>query len=253
MKKYLLILLAAFILVGCGDNKPVETIVSKSDVDLTGNAFKSFRLGGDVHLLMAPNTENPSKWMILATVPIQKTDASPIDQMSADINLLDGNGIKVRDGFVLSADDLASVIPVFNASSDTEKTIVFSAGDGMKKDFDYKEAVALLQKVKKITLTINTVTNAAVEKEPEKAAENTTEETKTVTLNSLLTDYGIYGMLAQYDKYLKNGEKKKAKQVEDRMWEIEKKVQNDMSIPKYLRDRFVEYIENKEDEIERRY
>lgn len=266
MKKTLLIVLSALILASCGNNKPVENIVSKNDVDLTGNAFQSFRLGGDVRLLMAPNTDDNSKWMIRATVPLQKADDRQIGVMTADINLLDGNGTKVREGFMLSADDLASLIPVFNAANGTEKTVVFSAGEGMKKDFTYKEASALLESVKKISMTLNTaassgaslvnISGAAVATETTETTETsqeTTSEKKPVTLNSLLTDYGIYGMLSQYDKHLRNGDKKKAKQVEDRLYSIEKKVKNDASIPKSLRERFVDYIEDKEDEIEDRY
>ena len=118
MKKTLLIVLSALILASCGNDKPVENIVSKNDVDLTGNAFQSFRLGGDVRLLMAPNTDDNSKWMIRATVPLQKADDRQIGAMTADINLLDGNGTKVREGFMLSAEDLASLIPVFNAANE---------------------------------------------------------------------------------------------------------------------------------------
>lgn len=259
MKKTLLIVLSALILASCGNDKPVENIVSKNDVDLTGNAFQSFRLGGDVRLLMAPNTDDNSKWMIRATVPLQKADDRQIGAMTADINLLDGNGTKVREGFMLSAEDLASLIPVFNAASGTEKIVVFSAGEGMKKDFTYKEASALLESVKKISMTLNTgvgsvnMPGATVTTETTETSQENTSENKPVTLNSLLTDYGIYGMLSQYDKYLKKGDKKKAKQVEDRLYSIEKKVKNDASIPKSLRDRFVDYIEDKEDEIEDRY
>lgn len=263
MKKTLLIVLSALILASCGSDKPVETIVSKNDVDLTGNAFQSFRLGGDVRLLMAPNTDDASKWMIRATVPLQKVDDRQIGVMTADINLLDGNGTKVREGFMLSAEDLASLIPVFNAASGTEKTVVFSAGEGMKKDFTYKEASALLESVKKISMTLNTgaasrtaisnMSSATETIETTETSQETTSEKKPVTLNSLLTDYGIYGMLAQYDKYLRNGDKTRAKKVEDRLYTIEKKVKNDASIPKSLRDRFVDYIEDKEDEIEDRY
>ena len=259
MKKTLLIVLSALILASCGNDKPVETIVSKNDVDLTGNAFQSFRLGGDVRLLMAPNTDDNSKWMIRATVPLQKADERQIGMMTADINLLDGNGTKVREGFMLSAEDLASLIPVFNAASGTEKTVVFSAGEGMKKDFTYKEASALLESVKKISMTLNTgvgsvnMPSATITTEMTETSQETTSEKKQVTLNSLLTDYGIYGMLSQYDKHLRNGDKKKAKQVEDRLYSIEKKGKNDASIPKSLRERFVDYIEDKEDEIEDRY
>lgn len=250
MKKYLLILVSAIILFGCGGSKPVETSISKNDVDLTGNAFKSFRLGGEVRLMMTPRHDDDSKWMIRAVVPVQKTGNTLINSMTADLNLLDGNGMKVREGFSLSADDLESLIPVFNAAPDMEKTIVFSAGEDMKKDFSYKEAAALIDKVKKISLTFNMNQSGATESAE---AVPVSDPDKPVTLHSLLTDYGIYGMLAQYDKYLRNGEKKRAKQLEDRLYSIEKKVKNDPTIPYSLRERFVDYIEDKEDEIEDRY
>ena len=259
MKKVLFVLLATMILASCSNDTPMETIISKNDVDIAGNAFQSFRIDGDVHLLMAPNTEDNSKWMIRATVPLQKADNTQIEEMTADISLLDGNGIKVREGFMLSADDLFSLIPVFNAASGTEKNIVFSANEGMKKDFSYKEAVALLENVKKISMTVNATASRTASDDTSEITETTEtsketiKENKPITLNSLLTDYGIYGMLAQYDRYLKNGEKKKAKQLEDKMYSIEKKVKNNTSIPKSLREQFVDYIENKEDEIEDRY
>lgn len=264
MKKYLLILLSVVFLISCGGNKPVETIISKNDVDLTGNAFQSFRLGGDIHLLMTPNTEDASKWMIRATAPIQKIDNTQIEEMTADIHLLDANGTKAREGFILAANDLVSIIPVLNAAANTEKNIVFSAGEGMKKDFSYKEAVQLLNSVKKISLTLNakkaveksveTVVEEVVSDTPEAATENNQiEEKKPTTFNELMKYYGIYGKLALYEKHLRNKDKKKAKQVEDQLYSIEKKVKSDASIPKSVRDRFVDYIENKEDEIEDRY
>ena len=258
MKKYLLLLLSALVLISCGNKQPAETSITKNEVDLTGNAFQSFRLGGEVKLLMTPNPDDNSKWMIRATTPLQKADDSRIDEMTAEINLLDGNGTKVREGFSLVANDIASLIPVFNANPNVEKTVVFSAGEGMKKDFSFKEASELIGKVKKIGLTINASQSVPDivfqgENAEEQTATETQEENKPLTLNDLLKQYGIYGMLAQYDKYLKNGEKKKAKQLEDRLYTIEKKVKNDASIPKSLRERFVDYIEDKEDEIEDRY
>ena len=251
-------MLSAFILFSCGSKQPVETSISKNDVDLTGNAFQSFRLGGEVKLLMIPDPDDNSKWMIRATTLLQKTDDSRIDDMTAEINLLDGNGTKVREGFSLSANDIASLIPVFNANLNAEKTVVFSAGEGMKKDFSFKEASELIGKVKKIGLTINALQNVSnivpqLEDAEAQIDAETQEANKPLTLNDLLKQYGIYGMLAQYDKYLKNGEKKKAKQLEDKLYTIEKKVKNDASIPKSLRERFVDYIEDKEDEIEDRY
>ena len=251
-------MLSAFILFSCGSKQPVETSISKNDVDLTGNAFQSFRLGGEVKLLMTPDPDDNSKWMIRATTPLCKADNSNIGDMEAEMKLLDDHGTNVREGFSLTANDIASLIPVFNASPDAEKTVVFSAGEGVKKDFTFKEASELISKVKKIGMTINTFQASGDATTPSTTDTNQVTEgdkanAKPQTVNDLLTQYGIYGMLAQYDRHLKNGDRIKAKQVEDRLYSIEKKVQNDVSLPKWMRDRFVEYIENKEDEIEDRY
>lgn len=261
MKKCLLLLLSAFILFSCGSKQPAETSISKSEVDLTGNAFQSFRLGGEVKLLMTPDPDDNSKWMIRATTPLCKVSNSKIGDMDAEMKLLDDHGINVREGFSLTANDIASLIPVFNASPDAEKTVVFSAGEGVKKDFTFKEASELISKVKKIGMTINTFqtsreaitpsTPSATDTKQVAEEEQTNEKPQTV--DDLLKKYGVYGMLAQYDKYLKKGDKKRAKQIEDKLYTIEKKVKNDNSLPQWMRDRFVEYIENKEDEIEDRY
>lgn len=268
MKKYLILLLSALVLFSCDSKQPSETSIAKNDVDLTGNAFQSFRLGGEVKLLMVPHPDDNSKWMIRATTLLQKTDNVRIDDMTAEINLLDANGTKVREGFSLRAEDLASLMPVFNANPEAEKTVVFSAGEGMKKDFSYKEASELISKVKKIGLTLNAIqsvqTTAATAATTATTTSDTIPQAATVetgstetqpdpmTLNGLLTKYGIYGMLSQYERLLKKGERIKAKKLEDKMYEIEKKVSADKSIPKNLRERFVSYIENKEDEIEAR-
>lgn len=265
MKKYLILLLSALVLFSCDSKQPSETSIAKNDVDLTGNAFQSFRLGGEVKLLMVPHPDDNSKWMIRATTLLQKTDNVRIDDMTAEINLLDANGTKVREGFSLRAEDLASLMPVFNANPEAEKTVVFSADEGMKKDFSYKEASELISKVKKIGLTLNAIqsvqTTAATTATTTsdtipQAATVETGSTETqpdpMTLNGLLTKYGIYGMLSQYERLLKKGERIKAKKLEDKMYEIEKKVSADKSIPQNLRERFVSYIENKEDEIEAR-
>ena len=279
MKKLLFLFFSVLILVSCGSKQPVEKSISKADVDLTGNAFNSFRLGGETKLLMVPSTDDKSKWMIRATTPLQKTDDITIGEMTAEINLLDGNGTKVREGFFLTANDLASIIPVFNTNNEAERNIVFSASENIKKDFTYSEAVDLISRVEKIGLTINTskpyehygavqreVTAtpqnnniASLKGEKTSSTESTVKQPSTnvedepLTLNSLLKKHGIYGMLAQYEKMIKKGDRIKAKQIEDRMYEIEKRVQRDQSIPSDLRTRFVRYIEDKEDEIEDKY
>ena len=74
-----------------------------------------------------------------------------------------------------------------------------------------------------------------------------------MTLDGLCRKYGIYGMLSQYDRALRNGNKSRAKKIEDQLWAIERRVKADLSVPESLRGRFVSYIEDKEDDIEDRY
>ena len=87
----------------------------------------------------------------------------------------------------------------------------------------------------------------------EKKAVKAEADTTPRTVDALCRKYGVYGMLAQYEKLIQNKDKKGAKKVEDQLWVIEKKVKNDNTLPKDLRDRFKDYVEDKEDEIEARY
>jgi len=65
--------------------------------------------------------------------------------------------------------------------------------------------------------------------------------------------YGVYGLLSQYDRALKNKDKKKAKKIEDDLYSICKKVKADPTVPESVAKRFRDYIEDKEDEIEDKY
>ena len=74
-----------------------------------------------------------------------------------------------------------------------------------------------------------------------------------VTFKSLMSKYGVYGRLAQYDKALSNREKKKAKEIEDELYEICKKVKADPNVPESVYKEFRNYIEDEEDRIEDKY
>jgi hypothetical protein len=65
--------------------------------------------------------------------------------------------------------------------------------------------------------------------------------------------YGVYGRLAQYEKALSKKEKKKAKQIEDDLFKICKQVKADPTVPQSVAQKFRDYIEDKEDEIEKKY
>ena len=255
MKRILLLASAALLAASCGfvGNKDAsaELYVPKNTVEFAGNAFTAFSLGADVKLYTAAKPDDNSKWTLQAVVPVRKETTSKISGLEIKLTPLDDRSIRVRDGMVLMAEDLADLVPVYNAGNGVERTIVFSIDDETgQKYFSAKEAQELIAKTKGVRMDFNLVGGA-----PEvKAEEPKTEpEEYPMTLDGQLRKYGIYGKLAQYDKALRNKDKKKAKRIEDEMWAIEKKVKNDYTIPEWLRKSFVKYIEDKEDEIEDRY
>jgi hypothetical protein len=255
MKRILLLVSAALLAASCGfvGNKDAsaELYVPKNTVEFAGNAFTSFSLGADVKLYTAAKPDDNSKWTLQAVVPVRKETNANISGLEIKLTPLDDRSIRVRDGMVLMAEDLADLVPVYNAGNGVERTIVFSIDDETgQKYFSAKEAQELIAKTKGVRMDFNLVGGA-----PEvKAEEPKTEpEEYPMTLDGQLRKYGIYGKLAQYDKALRNKDKKKAKRIEDEMWAIEKKVKNDYTIPEWLRKSFVKYIEDKEDEIEDRY
>lgn len=249
MRKYLFLAAALLVAAACDSDKPAELYVPKNTVEFAGNAFTDFSLGADVKLYSAQNPDNKSEWVIQAVVPVRKETKNKIGVLEIDLIPLDDRGIRVRDGFVMHGEDLDNMVPVYNAGDAVERSIVFSVSeDGRKKYFSGKEAAELIARTKGVRMDFNISNPTAVKEE---AAATPSEYP--MTLDGQCRRFGVYGMLSQYDNALKNGNKKRAKQIEDRLWEIEKRVKNDHSIPSSVRDAFVRYVEDKEDEIEDRY
>ena len=240
IKTYLTIFIVALLLVSCGKK---EKTYSKAKVEMTGDLFNSLEVTNKARLFMTPNPANKSSWMICASVPMQKIDNKSIRVMHAGVNLLDKNGTKVDPGLMLMAEDMKSVTPVLNSNTFVEKTVVFSTPYGLRKDFSRMEAARLIKKTKQLGLILSTT----------KISMPTPSNGGAVTLEDLLQQYDIYAKLQLYDSYLRRGESRKAKQLEDQMWTIEKQVQKDPSIPKSVRDAFENYIETREDQIEDKY
>lgn len=275
MKKSLILsAVAAVLLCACNSDKPVETYISKNTVEFAGNAFSSFSLGADVRLFTVQNPSDASEWTLQAVVPVRKEVGTPLADLSINLVPLDERGVRLRDGLVLQGEDLQNLIPVFNAGNNVERNIVFSIMDDDKKYMTASEATRLVESAKSVRMDFNVTEPVAVEAAPDTTAADTTAaaapaapaepvakaapETKKpteypMTLDGQLRRFGIYGMLAQYDKYLRYDNEDAAKRIEDKLWEIEKRVKADRSIPSWLRDEFVDYIEDKEDEIEDRY
>ncbi len=248
MKK-LFLFLAAFVLVAsCSTKKPVEVQIPKPNVELTGNGFQIFRLGADLKMVMVQSPDANDEWMIRASVPLMKVSEDPLGATAINLNLLDESGMKVRDGFFLSAEDLGDLIPKYNAEKNVEKTIIFSADEDSRKYFSYKEAADLLSRTKSVAMNVS-----MLQSQPEVAVPVADQKNEPVTFNSLMEKYGVYGLLSQYDRALKSKDKKKAKKIEDELYSICKKVKADPTVPESVAKRFRDYIEDKEDEIEDKY
>ena len=251
MKKVLILLAAVVLVASCSFNKkPVEVQIPKQNVELTGNGFQVFRLGADFKMVMVQNPDKSDEWMIRASVPLMKVAENALGETAINVNLLDESGMKVRDGYVLVAEDLGDLIPKYNAEKNVEKTIVFSADEDSRKFFSYKEAADMLARTKSVAMNVNLLDSKPAVAAGGDAAAKTGEP---VTVNSLLEKYGVYGLLSQYDRALKNKEKKKAKGIEDKLYDICKKVKADRTVPESVAKRFRDYIEDKEDEIEDKY
>lgn len=244
MKRILYLAAAVMAAIACS-GKPQELYVPKGTVEFAGNAFTAFSLGSDVKLYTAPNPDNNKEWVVQAVVPVRKETKSKIGALEISLIPLDDRGIRLRDGFVLIGEDLENLVPVYNSGENVERTVVFSVSeDGRKKYFTSKEANELLSRTKGVRMDFNSGNaisgSAGLDNEP-------------LSVNSLCKKYGVYGLLSNYDSALRNGNKKRAKQIEDQLWSIEKKIKNDSSIPERIRDAFVDYIEDREDEIEDKY
>lgn len=282
MKKALIIsAVAAVLACACTSDKPAEVYIPKNTVEFAGNIFSAFSLGADVKLYSVQNPDNSSEWSIQAVVPVRKEANGLLDNLTIDLVPLDDRGVRVRDGLVLHGEDLANLIPVFNAGVNVERTIVFSAADHERKYMSGSEAARLLENTKGVRMDFNIpVTsfndpNAAALTPAPAATQQATMLTPQgtpapaapaaapaapkkpkeypMTLDGLCRKHGVYGLLSRYEIAIRNDNGKAAKNIEDQLWAIEKMIKNDGSIPKALREQFVDYIEDKEDEIEDRY
>lgn len=248
MKKLFVLLCVSAAAASCGSDKPAELYVPKNTVEFAGNAFTSFSLGSDVKLYTTQNPDASKEWTIQAVVPVRKEMKGAIDGLSINLTPLDDRGIRIRDNFVLEGEDLQNLVPVYNSADNIERTIVFSAfQDGLRKYFSKKDAEKILAGTKGVRMDFNVASTSAAVTAPAPKQENPN------TLDALCKKHGVYGLLSQYETALRNDNNRRAKQIEDQLWSIEKRVKNDGSIPSWLRDRFVEYVEDREDEIEDRY
>ena len=204
MKRIIILLAVTFAIASCS-SAPQDALFDKSVVEFVGNAFSDFTLNDDVNVFLAQNPEDQSKWSIQATVPVKKVSEETIDSLEIEIVPVDEKGVKVREDLSLLAQDMANIIPVLNSGDSTAKTVVFKSA----REFTRKEAEAILAKAENLTMAFNKLQSqksaVAEETEAKKQEASQAENKEKPTLNSLCEQYGIYGMLAQYENHLKKG------------------------------------------------
>lgn len=127
--------------------------------------------------------------------------------------------------------------------------LVLLAGCSKKQAVDVNANEAEAQPEAVVETPVDTVVEAAKAVQPQVPE----QKPEPVTFKSLMSKYGVYGRLAQYDKALSNKEKKKAKEIEDELYEICKKVKADPTVPESVYKKFRDYIEDEEDRIEDKY
>ncbi|MBR4734658.1 MAG: hypothetical protein IK052_01065 [Bacteroidales bacterium] len=244
MKKLLIASLATLALASCAKN-PVEVFIPKATMEFAGNGFETFSLGADIRLYMSPDQDNPKMWTVQAVVPVRKETESIISALEMELVPLDEKGIRVRDGFSLSAEDLENWVPVFNSAPSMEKTIVFSVPEdgGGRKLFTYKQAKEMLEATKSARLSINV----------EEITQETLPEDVPYTLPWLLKRTGVNNLLYQYHRAVTNKDKRKANDLEAKIWKIEKETKANEKLPESLRKRFIEHVEKKLENIDDKY
>lgn len=242
MKKLLSAIFAALALSSCV-KAPADIYIPKGTMEFAGNGFEAFSLGADVRVYMSPDQDNPKMWNIQAAVPVRKETESIISALDMELALLDDKGIRVRDSFSLMAEEMENWVPVFNSATAVEKTMVFSVPetDGGKKQFSYKQAKAMLEATKGARLSINL---------EEIVPEETLPEDIPYTLPWLLKKTGVNGLLYQYSSALKKRDLRKAGDIENKIYKIEKDVKANDNYPESLRKSFWNYVENKIEDID---
>ena len=212
MKKVLLLAAIAILAAACS-GAPEEVYVPKANMEFAGNGFTAFSLGADVKLYLSQNQDDNSKWNIQGVVPIRKELEAGLGALSMDMVLLDAHGIRVREGFLLEAEDMANLVPVFNSGPAVEKTVVFSVPEGQKKDFSKKEAQKLLGNVARVQMNINM--EVAVEEPEPEAVKPSFPANPNVT--NLVQYYGIRGILQEYERAYRAKNKPRQKQIQARL------------------------------------
>lgn len=91
------------------------------------------------------------------------------------------------------------------------------------------------------------------ESAPEVGEEAAPVQEAVVTVDALCQQFGVYELFTQFDRFLKDGDKKSARKIEGQLSQLKKQVKANSALPEKLRESFKNYIEDKQEEIGARY
>jgi len=91
------------------------------------------------------------------------------------------------------------------------------------------------------------------ESAPEASEEVAPVQEAVVTVDALCQQFGVYDLFSQYDRFLKDGDKKNARKIESQLSQLKRQVKADKALPDKLRESFKNYVEDKQEEIGNRY
>jgi len=116
-----------------------------------------------------------------------------------------------------------------------------------------KEPVQPVEQPEESVESVEAEVEQTQEAAPEVVEEAAPVQEAVVTVDALCQQFGVYELFSQYDRLLKDGDKKNAKKIEAQLTQLKKQIKADQTLPEKLRESFKNYIEDKQEEIGARY
>lgn len=246
MKKVLVWASAALLLfTACQEKKSNEKILPADEIEMIGDAFQEYGAAGDVKLFLSQSSADPKQWTVRASFPVQKTGKAKIQQLEAQLYLLDSNNAPVQDGFVLSAQDLDAVLPVLAAEEGAQRNVIFSSETTMDK----AAAEKLLAGTQALRLSLSAPNAKPAAAAPQQPAVTFPSN---VNLTSLIQFYGLRSLVNEYERAYRSKNKSKMKQIRDRFSSIENKVREHPRGGRTIANNLEDWFDDQLDEVEDR-
>ncbi|MBO7544991.1 MAG: hypothetical protein J6T02_05435 [Bacteroidales bacterium] len=242
MKKLLLALsLAALCLSGCFGGKQESLTIPVEFIETAGPCFNRIVVAGGASVFSSESPLDPKQLYIKASIPVVKAMGVNLAGVAMTADLLDANGSIVLPG--LYAEGLADIIPILEAGEGVSRTIIFTSQSPLEKD-PVKRA---LDKTAKIRINLFGLPGAV----PEMAPGAPGAPAGPPTLNTLIRKYNAWGMLAEYEKGVREDNKHIRKAAEHRIEAAKERADKEFNDD--LADQFDDWIEDRMDKIDDKY